>query len=75
MSDVVRMNRLSIAYPLAAGWHEAVPDVSLTIAAGEVLGLVGESGLGKSTLGQTVMRHVAPGTRVAGQVAYRATPC
>jgi peptide/nickel transport system ATP-binding protein len=51
-----------------AGYVRAVDDVSFFIRQGETLGLVGESGCGKTTTGRVILRAMDP---TAGQVWYR----
>lgn len=47
-------------------WHQIVKGVDLTLKRGEVLGLIGESGAGKSTIGIAAMGYVKPGCRIKG---------
>ena len=63
-STLVEVSRLRVNFPVKSGWIiprtvgeiKAVDDVSLTIRRGETLGLVGESGCGKTTLGRAILR-------------------
>lgn len=56
MDLLLKINNLSIDYETKAGPVHAVEDVSFTLRKGESLGLVGESGCGKTTLAKTIMR-------------------
>jgi oligopeptide/dipeptide ABC transporter ATP-binding protein len=72
MAEVLRVENLRKLFPVrrgvlqrVAGHVRAVDGVSFSIAAGETLCLVGESGCGKSTVGKTILRLQEP---TAGQI-------
>ena len=64
---LLQVNNLKMYFPVRsgiflrqAGWVKAVDDVSFNIYPGETLGLVGESGCGKSTIGKSIVRLLKP---------------
>ena len=66
-APVLEVEHLVKRFPLraglfgrGAGWLNAVDGVSFDVRPGETLGIVGESGCGKTTLGKTVMRLLRP---------------
>lgn len=63
---LLQLENLSTHYVSAQGTRvvRAVDEVSLTINAGETLGIVGESGSGKSTLALTILRILPPAARI-----------
>src|SRR5512140_3492072 len=72
--ELVRVEGLTKYFPVRAGLLQrtvnhvrAVEDVSFTIHEGETLGLVGESGCGKTTVGRTVLRLMEP---TSGSVTF-----
>ena len=69
---LLEVRNLKKYFPVKTGFFrtnyvKAVDDVSFTIERGETLGLVGESGCGKTTLGRTVLRLIEP---TAGDIIY-----
>src|SRR5262245_39994902 len=63
---VLSVRNLKVGFPTRRGTLTAVDGVSFDIAAGEVLGVVGESGAGKSITGAAVIGLIEPPGRILG---------
>ena len=74
MSDkeLLRIENLEIRYETDDGIFYALNDVSLHVDAGETLGLVGETGAGKTTLAKGILRLIPspPGKIAGGKILY-----
>jgi len=72
---LLEVNNLKMHFPIMAGFFrrvvghvKAVDDISFAIKRGETLGLVGESGCGKTTAGRSILRAYTP---TSGEILYR----
>jgi peptide/nickel transport system ATP-binding protein len=63
---LLEMRGLTIEGQSEDQWHEIVRGVDIELKRGEVLGLIGESGAGKSTIGIASMGYARPGCRITG---------
>jgi peptide/nickel transport system ATP-binding protein len=64
---------LSVRFRSRHGPVTAVASASFRVADGEIVGLVGESGCGKTSVARAVVRVLARGSQVGGQVRYQGT--
>ncbi|MBX7174702.1 MAG: ABC transporter ATP-binding protein [Pyrinomonadaceae bacterium] len=72
MSKLLEVKNLQTHFPTRAGIVKSVNDVSFSINEGELLGLVGESGCGKSITALSIMRLIAnPGKIVGGSITFK----
>ena len=70
--ELLKVEHLKQYFPVSAGFGKVMPlkavdDVSFSIGEGETLGLVGESGCGKTTVGRTLLQLYTP---TAGRITF-----
>ena len=71
MTALLAVENLRIGYRTAQGEAKAVDGISFTIAPGEYLGLVGESGCGKSTIAKALLGILPDNGRVSGSIRFK----
>jgi peptide/nickel transport system ATP-binding protein len=62
--ELVEVRDLTVDFRTASGWSNVLDGVCLSIAAGESVGLVGESGCGKTTTALSLLGYRRPGSRI-----------
>jgi len=75
---ILRVENLNVWFPItsgilgrARGWIKVVNGISLCVRPGETLGIVGESGCGKTTAGRAILRLLPRGSaHISGQVYF-----
>ena len=70
--DLLEIESLGVAFPLRRKSVQAIDGLSVTVAAGEVVGVIGESGAGKSTVGRAIVNLIdAPGYVSGGRISFQ----
>jgi oligopeptide/dipeptide ABC transporter ATP-binding protein len=70
MSTILEIHELGIDLPVQGVLQPVIQDVTLTVDEGEAVGLVGESGAGKSMTSRAVIRLLPPRARVRGEILF-----
>jgi oligopeptide transport system ATP-binding protein len=73
MGALLQVDRLTVALPTRSGYQKAVDDLSFAVDAGEVLGIAGESGSGKTMTALSLFRLLPNGARVTGSIRLDGT--
>ena len=68
MGALLQVDRLTVALPTRSGYHDAVDDLSFAVDSGEVLGIAGESGSGKTITALSLFGLLPAGAKVSGSI-------
>ncbi len=74
-APVLEVDNLTVALRTARGMRRAVDGVSFTIGEGEILGVAGESGSGKTITALSLLGLLPIGARTSGACASRVASC
>lgn len=67
----IEVQKLHVYFPVHKGLVKAVDNVSITFKHGQITGIIGESGCGKSVLGQAILGILPEYVQRSGQIFYR----
>ncbi len=70
MSDLLSINNLAIDFKTARGVHKALQNVSFSVKRGEIFGVVGETGCGKTITGLSILRLLPKSAVVRGEIMF-----
>jgi ABC-type dipeptide/oligopeptide/nickel transport system ATPase component len=71
-NELIRINNLKVTFPLDEGIVQALDGIDMSIGIGKVVGVVGESGCGKSITARSILRIIpSPGKIDEGEILLR----
>ncbi len=73
-SAILRVRDLTVDFPARSGWRKVLKGIDLSLARGEILGLVGASGCGKSLFARCLLRFEAPAVIRSGAILLDGMP-
>lgn len=71
MTKLLKIQRFHASYITRQGEVKACRDIDLEISKGETLGLIGETGCGKSTLALSILRLLPANSKVSGEIIFQ----